>query len=321
MLCIAKRVLGRIASLVLVLFGVTVLTFAYTSLSPVDAAYALAVRRYTRPTERQVAVVRSELGMDRPLVRQYGAWAVRALHGDFGNSYNTGQPIIKELAASLMPTMFLAFLASSFSLLITIPLGILAAARKGGLFDKSVYVFGIICMSVPNYWIGFLLLLLFAVHIPLFSILGAERIRDFVLPSLALAIPSAAAEIRVFRSSLVDAYAADFVLYARSRGISERVIAGMVSRLALPPLVTIMAQTFGFMMAGGAMVEFVFSIPGLGTMLITALNARDTITINACVLVIAAIFVLVNFLADIVNAMLNPSYDKKGGCYDAEFAS
>lgn len=113
-------------------------------------------------------------------------------------------------------------------------------------------------MSLPNYWIGFMLLLAFSVQIPIFSIMGADSMKDFILPALALAIPVAAGNIRVFRSSLLEGYSQDFVLYARSRGVSERRIAFMVSRFALPPLVTMLAQSFGFMIAGSAMVESVF---------------------------------------------------------------
>ena len=310
-----KRIISRLLILAVVLFGVTLLTFFYTSLSPVDAAQALAVRRYSRPTEEQVVEVRHELGLDQPLIKQYTDWLGKAVHGDFGNSYNTGRPIIEELTASMKPTLKLAAAALLFTALLSIPLGVLSAARKGGFSDKTIYLFGIVCMSVPNYWIGFMLMIAFAVNIPLFSIMGAENWKDFVLPSLAVAIPTAAANIRVFRSSLLDGYNSDFVLYARARGISERKIAGMVSRYALPPLVTLLGQSFGFTIAGSAMIEFVFSIPGVGSMLVSALSARDTVTVNACVLVIAVIFVVVNFIAEIINAILNPKEQKKESAY------
>ena len=311
-----KRILSRLGVLAVVLFGVTLLTFFYTSLSPVDAAQALAVRRYTRPTEEQVTQVRQELGLDQPLIKQYTGWLTKAVKGDFGNSYNTGKPIIDELSASMRPTLKLAAMALLFTALLSIPLGVLSAARKGGFADKSIYLFGIVCMSVPNYWIGFMLMLALAVNIPLFSIMGAENWIDFVLPALAIAIPTAAANIRVFRSSLLDGYNSDFVMYARARGISERKIAGIVSRYALPPLVTLLGQSFGFTIAGSAMIESVFSIPGVGSMLVTALSSRDTVTINACVLVIAVIFVAVNFLAEIVNTLLDPKAHSKERAYD-----
>ena len=309
----SKRILARLGLLIVVLFGVTVLTFFYTNLSPVDAAEALAVRRYIHPTAQQVELVRGELGLDQPILQQYGSWLWNALHGDFGNSYNTGRPIVEELTAAIRPTLVMAAMALLFATLISIPLGVLSASRKGGLSDRSIYLFGIICMSLPNYWIGFMLLLAFAVYLPIFSIMGADSLKDFVLPALALAIPMAAGNIRVFRSSLLDGYNSDFVLYARARGVSEWKIANLVSRFALPPLITMLAQSFGFMIAGSAMVESVFSIPGLGSMLVTALGARDTITINACVLLTAVIFVLVNFIADCVNALLNPQSQKGGG--------
>jgi len=311
-----KRILSRLAVLAAVLFGVTLLTFFYTSLSPVDAAQALAVRKYTRPTEEQVTQVRHELGLDKPLPEQYIDWISKAIHGDFGNSYNTGKPIIEELTASMKPTLKLAAMALMLTALISIPLGVLSASRKGGFADKTVYILGIVCMSVPNYWIGFMLMIVFAVNIPVFRIMGAENWKDFVLPALAVAVPTAAANIRVFRSSLLDGYNSDFVMYARARGISERRIASMVSRYALPPLITLLGQSFGFTIAGSAMIEFVFSIPGVGSMLISALSARDTVTVNACVLVIAVIFVAVNFLAEVINSLLDPKKQLKERVYD-----
>lgn len=311
-----KRILSRLLVLAVVLFGVTLLTFFYTSLSTVDAAQALAVRRFTRPTAEQVTQVRHELGLDQPLAKQYVAWLSKAVSGEFGNSYNTGKPIINELSASLQPTLKLASMALLFTALLSIPLGVWSASGKGGIADKSIYLFGIVCMSVPNYWIGFMLMLAFAVNIPLFSIMGANDLKDFILPALAVAIPTSAANIRVFRSSLLDGYNSDFVMYARARGISEIKIAGMVSRYALPPLVTLLGQSFGFTIAGSAMIEFVFSIPGIGSMLVTALGSRDTVTINACVLVIAVIFVAVNFLAEVINAVLDPKKHTKERVYD-----
>ena len=200
----SKRILARLGLLIVVLFGVTVLTFFYTNLSPVDAAEALAVRRYNRPTAQQVELVREELGLDQPILQQYGSWLWNALHGDFGNSYNTGRPIVEELTAAIRPTLVMAAMALLFATLISIPLGVLSASRKGGLSDRSIYLFGIICMSLPNYWIGFMLLLAFAVYLPIFSIMGADSLKDFILPALALAIPMAAGNIRVFRSSLLD---------------------------------------------------------------------------------------------------------------------
>lgn len=311
-----RRIAARLAMLLLVVFGVTLLTFFYTSLSPVDAAQALAVRRYTRPTNEQVEAVRAELGLDRPFFVRYGHWLSLALRGDFGNSYNTGRPIIEELRASLRPTLMIASMSLIFAIIFTIPLAVLSAKNKGGFADRTVYLFGIVCMSVPNYWIGFMLLLAFAVALPLFPIIGAGSLKGYVLPALALAVPVSAGNIRVFRSSLLEGYRSDFVLYARARGVPESRIAGMVSRYALPPLVTMLAQSFGFTIAGSAMVESVFSIPGVGSMLVTALNARDTVTTDAVVLVIALIFVAVNFAAELVNAALDPRGKEKAAPYD-----
>ena len=134
----SKKLLARFGLLVIVLFGVTILTFFYTNLSPVDAAEALAVRRYNRPTPQQVELVREELGLNQPILQQYGSWLWNALHGDFGNSYNTGRPIVEELSASIRPTLVMAAMALFFATLLSIPLGVLSASRKGGLADRSI---------------------------------------------------------------------------------------------------------------------------------------------------------------------------------------
>lgn len=311
-----KNIGKRLAMLVVILMGVTILTFVYTNLSPVDAGEALAVRRYGRPTALQIENVQKELGLDKPVVEQYFTWLKNAMKGNFGNSYQTGRPIIEELLVSIKPTIIMAILATVVVLMISVPLGILSAKKKGGFFDKTVYLFGVISMSIPNYCIGFFLLIMFAVNIPLFNLMGADSFKDYILPAISLAIPVAAGNIRIFRSSLLEGYNSDFVMYARARGVSEFKIAGMVSRYAFPPLVTLVAQGLGFMIAGSAMVEYVFAIRGLGTMMIDALQSRDTITINACVLTIAAIFVIVNFMADMINIFLNPVMSDKGGNYD-----
>ena len=308
----SKKLLARFGLLVIVLFGVTILTFFYTNLSPVDAAEALAVRRYNRPTPQQVELVREELGLDQPILQQYGSWLWSALHGDFGNSYTLGGRLWKNCRRHPAHPGYGCYGAllchsAQYSTGGTVRQ---QKRRLGGPEHLPVrhhlYVFAELLdrLHAPARLRGLY---------PYFQHYGSGQPKGFRSSALALAIPMAAGNIRVFRSSLLDGYNSDFVLYARARGVSEWKIANLVSRFALPPLITMLAQSFGFMIAGSAMVESVFSIPGLGSMLVTALGARDTITINACVLLTAVIFVLVNFIADCVNAFLNPQNQKGGG--------
>lgn len=150
----SKKILTRLALFLLVLFGVTVLTFIYTNLSPVDAAEALAVRRYSRPTPEQVELVREELGLNKPLIQQYGSWLWNALHGDFGNSYNTGRPIIEELTASLGPTVTMASLALLFAAIFSIPLGVLSASKKADYLIRQFTCSGSFPCLCPTTGLG-----------------------------------------------------------------------------------------------------------------------------------------------------------------------
>ncbi len=303
---IRNQIYKKLIGLVVVLLGVTAMSFLFVNLSPVDPAEALAQRMFTRPTQEQVTEIRSNLGLDKPLGLQYINWVGNALRGDFGTSLISRKPVRESIGGALSATMGIVLLAMLFSVLFTVPASILSALRKNGAFDKSVHFLSIIGISLPNYWLGFMLLIVFAVAIPLFKVSDFGSIKGHILPALALSIPVTASGIRVFRSSLLSGYHCDFVTYARARGLPEGKIAAMVVKYSLPPMVTLFAQNFGFLLGGSATVEAVFSWPGIGSLLIEAIMGRDLPVINGCVLIIAVIFVLVNFAADIINLSINP---------------
>lgn len=313
----AKLVINKLIALVLILIGVSLLSFFFSSISPVDPAEAYARRTLSRPTAEQVEEIRREMGLDKPFYEQYFSWTAHILQGDFGTSLLTGRPVSTELPGKFSATLHVVLLSMLFTALLTVPLSVVSAARKNGIFDQATRVGTIVGLSLPNFWIGFMLLVLFAVTVPVFKIVDYGNFRSLILPALALAIPMASSAIRVFRSNLIHSYQCDFVTYARSRGLPERKITGMALKHALPPMVTMMFQYFGYALAGSAMVEAVFSWPGIGSYLVKAIIGRDLPAINACVLLIAVVFVLVNFAAELINLAIHPAMNASREGYRA----
>ena len=192
-------------------------------------------------------------------------------------------------------------------IVLTVPISLLCARKRNRLFDQVTRGITICGICVPTFWLGFLLLLFFAIHLKWFSVLPSPGWRGFLLPSFALAVPSSCSLIRIMRSSLLAELSSDYVRFAKARGLSaNRILVCHILRNALPPVVTIFFQQFGFLIAGGAVIESVFSIKGIGTYLVDSVIAADTIAVSTCIVVIAAIFVVANFMADIINRLLCP---------------
>lgn len=307
----SKYLIKKLISLIIVLIGVSILSFIFSTLSPTDPAEAYAQRVITRPTKHQISEIKKDLGYDVSIFTQYVRWVQKVINGDFGMSLLTRKKVSDEIGDKFFATSLITALVMLFTILITIPLSILSAIRKGRILDKVINGLTILGISLPNFWIGFMLLIFFAVKIPIFNVVDYGNFRSLILPSLAIAIPVSAVSIRVFRSGLISGYQQEFVIYARARGLSERKIAGMVIRNALPPIITLFFQNIGYCLASSATIEAVFSWPGIGSHIVKAILSRDLPTINACVFIIATIFVLLNFLADIVNHLIDPLSDIK----------
>ena len=222
-------------------------------------------------------------------------------------SLTTHQPIVKDLHKYLATTTSLVGMAILWIIVLTVPISLLCARKRNRLFDQVTRGITICGICVPTFWLGFLLLLFFAIHLKWFSVLPSPGWRGFLLPSFALAVPSSCSLIRIMRSSLLAELSSDYVRFAKARGLSaNRILVCHILRNALPPVVTIFFQQFGFLIAGGAVIESVFSIKGIGTYLVDSVIAADTIAVSTCIVVIAAIFVVANFMADIINRLLCP---------------
>lgn len=302
-----RYISNRLIGLIIVLIGVTVLTFIFSNISTVDPAEAFARRNILNPTPMQIEELREEMGLNLPVYRQYFHWMGESMKGNLGISLLTKNPVSADIAKKMPATLSIVGVAFFWIIVITLPISILSAVKQNGVFDHVARVVTIFGISMPNFWLGFIMLIAFAVVVPIFNVVDYGNFKSIILPSLTLAIPVISSSIRLFRATILLNMNKDFVTYAKARGISKtNIIWKHILKNSLPPMITLMCQNLGYMIAGSAIVESVFSWPGIGSHLVEAIVGRDLPTINGCVLVIAVIFVLSNLFADVVNIMLNP---------------
>ncbi len=300
-------VFKRLLSLILVLVGVSILSFALIELFGNDPAEIIARRGNVHATYEMIEEVRVRMGLDRPLIVRYFSWIRGLFTGDVGLSIYSFRPIMEDIAEHFPVSMALTGMSMLWVVVISAPVSLLCARFKGGAADHAFRGITIAGLCFPAFWLGFLLLLAFAVKLQIFTVLPAPGIRGYVLPSFALAVPIASAFIRIFRASLLKELSADYTDYARARGLSRgRILWHHAFRNALPPVVTLLCQYLGYLIAGGVVVESVFSLDGIGTYLVGCTRASDSTAAATCVVIIAAIFVIANFAGELINRILCP---------------
>ncbi len=300
---IKKRLLG----VLIVIIGVSILSFLLIALSNTDTAELIARKNSVGATDEMIEQIRFEFGLDKPMITRYFNWMGGFFTGDLGISMYSFRPISEDIAAYLPITLALVGLSLAWIVIVSIPVSLLCAYRKNGVFDHVTRGFTLLGICMPTFWLGFLLLLAFAVKLPVFSVLPEPGIKGLLLPSFALAVPMICIFIRVFRSSLLGELSRDYVDYAKARGLSHgRIIIHHVMRNALPPVVTLFCQYLGYLFAGSAVVESVFSLSGIGSYLIACVVAADATAVATCVMIIAGVFVIANLTGDIINRLLCP---------------
>jgi len=258
------------------------------------------------PPER-VAEIRARLGTDRPLYEQYVGWLGGLVVGDFGESLVSGRSVRAELASRLPITITLAIAAFVVSLAIALPLGVASGARPGGVVDRIGGVYSQLGIAIPSFWMGILLLLAFSVRLRWFPLFGAESVRHFVLPALALGIARSAVLTRIVRGSVTAEMARPYVAAARARGAGElRVVVAHALGNSLLPLITVAAVQLGYLLGGAVIVEQVFSIPGVGRYVLTAIYQRDLPVVQAAAIVGALCFSVASLVADVLAGITNP---------------
>jgi glutathione transport system permease protein len=298
---LVKRLLGLVPTLALV----GALVFLFVHLLPGDPARLAAGPEATPET---VALVRQDLGLDKPLPEQFVRFAAGVLRGDFGRSLRTKRPVSTEIAARFAPTFWLTVVAMAWSVLIGMAIGVLSAVWRNRWPDRLGMTLAVSGISFPAFALGMLLMQVFAVQLNWLPAVGADSWRHYILPSLTLGAAVAAIMARFTRSSFVDILQEDYVRTARAKGLPEStVIVKHGLRNALIPVVTMMGLQFGFLLGGSIVVEVVFNWPGMGRLLVDAVDMRDYPVIQGLVLLFSLEFVLINLVVDLLYAVINPA--------------
>ncbi len=308
----AQIILRRLAATVPVLLLVTAGVFALLHLTPgdpIDAMMAESVDATAKET------LRRELGLDRPIPVQYAAWMGRLLRGDLGRSIRTGEPVIENVGHRIRPSLELALLAMTVSLLIAFPVAIACAIRHNRGVDRLGTTFALFGICMPNFLLALLLIFVFGVTLRWLPISGYVDpleegwggLRTLVLPAVTLGLALAAVITRTLRSSMLEALGEDYVRTARAKGLSEWVvIRGHVLRNALIPVVTVLGLQLGTLIGGAVITEYVFALPGVGRLVVDAVFARDYPLVQGVILLIAVGFILSNLLVDILYGWIDP---------------
>lgn len=301
----SRYLVRRVAVSAAVVFGVLVFTFSMLHLAPGDPVVAMLGRQVA--TTDQLDELRAELGLDQPLPVQFGRYLADVAHGDLGESIQTGRPVAEAIWEQLPATLELMAAAMAVSILLGIPLGVVAALRAGKPLDVAVSTLSIGAVSIPTFWLGLLLILVFSVRLGwLPSSSGAGDLEGLVLPALTLGLPGAGLLARLVRASMLEVLGARFLVAARARGLSAGKVTGYAFRNALVPVVTIIGLQTGYLLAGSVIVETIFARQGLGRLAVTAISRQDFPTAQGVVMVIAVGYVLVNTVTDIVHKGLDP---------------
>ena len=309
-----RNLLKRLAQIVIVLFGISFLTFCLTHMAPGDPVLAMYAASGTIPSEEILDETREALGLNEPFLTQYANWLTGCLHGDFGTSYSYSRPVAELLLARLWPTLKLALLSLALMLVVAVPLGILSATHRGGIADYLVRSLTFLGVSLPNFWVGLLLLYIFAVQLKLLPVVSAgQGFSKMILPAVTLAFAMAAKYTRQVRTAFLEELNQDYVTGARCRGIKESVI---LWRHVLPnsvlPLITMLGLSLGSLLGGTAVVEVIFSYPGLGSLAVDAITSMDYSLIQGYVLWIALIYMVINLLVDISYGLMDPRIQEGG---------
>jgi ABC-type dipeptide/oligopeptide/nickel transport system permease component len=301
-----QYLLKRLVSALLVLFGVSLLVFTMVRLVPGDPVDIMFANQ-PPPTPEQRAALRQQLGLDLPIHRQYFHFLGKALQGDLGRSFRTKRPVTNEILARLPNTVKLTAASLTVAVLVGVSTGVLAATSKGSWIDTATMVLAIAGVSVPAFWLGLMLILLFAVQLGWFPVSGAASWRHLVLPAVTLGVLTSGILARMTRSSLLEELARDYVRTARAKGLRETtVLLRHALRNALIPVVTIVGLQLGQLLSGAFIIEAVFAYPGVGLLAVSALQARDFPLIQGIVLLVATIYVLVNLAVDLLYCWIDP---------------
>lgn len=310
--------IGRLIDLGVVLIGISIVVFLMIRLIPGDAV-TIMLGANTEVTPERVAALRSRLGLDLPLFQQYGQWIWGILRGDFGTSIWTGRPVLDEIAANMWPTIELTLLSILVGAGLSIPLGAFMAQARGNASEVAVRIGAIAGLTIPSFWLGIVSIFLLSKLLPSVQALGyvpftqdpLGNLQRMVLPVIALSLPMLANLSRLVRSAMLDALSQDYIRTAKAKGADRRrIVYKHALRNALIPFITSVGVSAGYLLGGAIVIEQVFAIPGLGRLVLGAISERNYPLVQASILVLTASFVIVNFLVDLLYAVIDPRVSK-----------
>lgn len=302
-----RYILKRMLQLVVVLLGVTFLTFMITQATPSDAAEMKYVSMGMIPSTELLEKTREEMGLNDPVLIQYGRWLGNVLHGDLGESSKFGESVWTQMTRKLPMTLKLAGVSLIVVIVFSFPLGILSAVKKNKVADYMIRFLSFFGVSMPNFWLALLLMYIFAVRLGWFKVVSTNSVQGMILPVATLTIPMISSYARQIRAALLEELNANYVIGARARGIPERrIIWGHVLPNAILPIVTLLGLSVGHLLGGAAIIETIFSWQGIGNMVVEAIRVRDYPLIQGYVIWMAIIYVMVNLIVDIAYRLLDP---------------
>lgn len=299
-----KYICKRIVIMPIILIAASVLIFLMINLTPYDPATQLLPADYT---QEQLADLHAELGLDKPLLVQYGNWLIKAVQGDFGTSWQNRAPVWNDFGPRIPKSLTIAGLTILITMLIGLPLGILCAVKQYSFLDNLVNTLCKFLASFPQFMVGLILMYIFAVRMRVLPSMGFSSWKHAVLPVVTLCLTEIATYVRITRSSVLDCIRQDYVRTARSKGATERVVIWRdVLKNAMLPLITMTGTEFAKLIGGAVVIENVFSIPGVGSKVVQAINTKDIPTMMVCIVFLAALFVILTLVMDIVYTIVDP---------------
>ncbi|MDM5360264.1 nickel ABC transporter permease [Peribacillus sp. ACCC06369] len=303
----------RFIEVVIFVLVITFISFLFVRLAPGDPVLSILQVDDVSITNEQVNELREELGFNDPLIVQYGDWFADFIQLDFGNSYLTNQPVMEMIMGGLPATLELTVGALLVMLGIAIPLGSFAALYRGSWIDQLSRTVSLLGAAIPSFWLGLLMIDLFAVRWGALPTMGRDGFRSLILPSVTLGLAITSVYVRLLRSSLIDSLSQDFIRAARSRGISEiRIFFVHAFRYSLPPVITVFGVSLGSLIGGVVVIEVIFAYPGIGKMVVDSIRSRDYPVIQGYLLIMAIIVFMVNSAVDLSYRYLNPELRLKG---------
>lgn len=299
-----KYVLKRLAMMIPVLIGISIIIFTIISLTPGNPARLILG---DRASQEAIEELNEELGYYDPLPVKYFNYMKNLLTGDLGTSYRTGASVMSEIGSRFPTTLLLATLNVLLTAVMSIPLGVLVAIKKNSVIDSVTTVLALIFTAMPSFWLGMLMILVFALQLNLLPATGSESFANFILPSLTMSLLSIAQIMRMTRSSMLEVIRQDYIRTARAKGVSEnKIIWRHAIRNALLPVVTTMGVNFGYTLGGSVITETAFGMTGVGTLLLGAVRSKDVPVVMGCVLFMSFLFSLVTLIVDLSYGAIDP---------------